>query len=90
MTACEAVMSAREGTAGGVLRRWGALAAILAVLWLMLGIVIPAVQRVPAMSEPVEVLLDSGIEVSAIYYTGVEKVAEAESVVRGAVGRTRP
>jgi hypothetical protein len=42
------------------------------------------------MAQTVRTLLDSGIEVSAIYYTGVEKVAESESAIRGAVGSSRP
>lgn len=67
-----------------LLRRWLALACGLGLLWIALAVGIPAAQRLPSMAPAVQTLLDSGIEVTAIYYTGVEKVAESEATVRAA------
>ena len=79
-----------HGPVGAQARRWLALLIGLAALWLTIGVAIPAAQRLPFMGPTVRALLDSGIEVSAIYYTGVEKVSQAESAVRAATGRGRP
>lgn len=69
------------------LRRWGRLGVLLAVLWVVVFIAIPAAQRLPGMQPAVQALLESGIEAGAIYYTGVEKVAQAEAAVHGAARR---
>jgi hypothetical protein len=71
------------------LRRWGALLAMLALLWVMLFVAVPAAQRHPALAPGVQAIIDSGIEAGAIYYTGVEQVAEAEAAMRG-VARPAP
>jgi hypothetical protein len=72
------------------LRRWLALGLALAALWMVVTVAIPAAQRLPGMAGPVQALLDSGIEVGALYYTGVEKVSEAEAAVHGAARPRAP
>lgn len=74
-------------TAAAGLRQWFALALSIAILWGAIFVVIPAAQRLPAIAPAVQTLRESGIEVSAIYYTGVEKVAEAEAAMRAASDR---
>jgi hypothetical protein len=69
---------------------WIELASILVLLWVVMFVGIPAAQRLPYMAPTVGALLDSGIEVSALYYTGVEKVSEAEAAVRTAANHSRP
>lgn len=70
--------------AGDPMRAWVELVSILVLLALVMFVGIPAVQRLPSMAPTVGALLDSGIEVSALYYTGVEKVSEAEAAMRAA------
>jgi hypothetical protein len=74
----------------GRLGRWVRLGLLLAALWMVVFVAIPAAQRLPGMAPAVQALLDSGIEVGALYYTGVEKVAQAEAAVHGAARRTSP
>ena len=75
---------------GDPMRAWVELVSILVLLSLVMFVGIPAVQRLPYMAPTVGALLDSGIEVSALYYTGVEKVSEAEAAMRAAaVSRAR-
>jgi hypothetical protein len=83
------VHSERRNTADPM-RAWVELVSILALLWVVMFVAIPAAQRLPYMAPTVGALLDSGIEVSALYYTGVEKVSEAEAAVRAAANRSRP
>ena len=75
---------------GDPMRAWVELVSILALLWVVMFVGIPAVQRLPYIAPTVGALLDSGIEVSALYYTGVEKVSEAEAAMRAAGSRSRP
>lgn len=75
---------------GGALGRWTRLGLLLAVLWGVVFVAIPAAQRLPGMAPAVQALLESGIEAGAIYYTGVEKVAQAEAAVHGAARRPSP
>jgi hypothetical protein len=72
------------------MRAWVELLSILALLWVVIFVAIPAAQRLPYIAPAVGALLDSGIEVSALYYTGVEKVSEAEAAVRAAASHSRP
>jgi hypothetical protein len=71
-------------------RAWLGLVGLIGLLWVFVFVAVPAAQRLPYMQPTVGALLDSGIEVSALYYTGVEKVAEAEAAMRAATGRSRP
>jgi hypothetical protein len=70
--------------------RWCRLGLALIALWMAAFVAIPALQRLPGMAVAVQALLDSGIEVGALYYTGVEKVAEAEAAVHRAARPSAP
>jgi hypothetical protein len=71
----------------GALRRWTRLLLGAGLLWVVVFVAIPAAQRLPGMAPAVQALLDSGIETGAIFYTGVEKVAQAEAAVHGVARR---
>ena len=85
-------MSGQDGTdasPGARVRRlahgWCMLAAASALLYAVVFIAIPASNRLPLLAPAVQYLLDSGIEVTALYYTGVEKTADAERAIHDAV-----
>jgi hypothetical protein len=73
-----------QGEGRGGLVRWLALVVGAVLLGLLLFVAIPALQRLPGHAPAVQAIIDSEIEAGAFFYTDVQKVREAEAVVRGA------
>jgi hypothetical protein len=62
----------------GLLRRWAALLACVLAVWAFMFVLAPMLQRVPAINALTSYIDDSGINASALYYTGLDETAEAE------------
>jgi hypothetical protein len=61
-----------------LLRRWTALAICVLIVWALMFLVAPMLQRLPAINALTSYIDDSGINASALYYTGLDETAEAE------------
>jgi hypothetical protein len=68
----------------GTLRKWAALAAGMAIVWVFIFVIAPALQKNEMVQPLAEYVRESGIEASALYYTGVEETGEAEAYLRDA------
>ena len=68
----------------GRLRKWGTLAAGLAIVWAFMFIIAPQLQKNELVRPLAEYVRESGIEASALYYTGVQETGEAEAYLRDA------
>jgi hypothetical protein len=62
----------------GLLRRWMGLLLCMLVVWAFMFVFAPMLQRVPAINALTSYIEDSGINASALYYTGLDETAEAE------------
>ncbi len=77
-----------EETAGrqrpaGPLRRWGAFAGWVFLIWFFIFAAAPwLIRQVPAIKVLANYIEESGIDAGAIYYTEVEEVGEADLAVR--------
>ncbi|RJP71967.1 MAG: hypothetical protein C4532_06720 [Candidatus Abyssobacteria bacterium SURF_17] len=65
-------------------RRWARLFLSLFVLWVFVFVVAPLVQQLPPIKQIATFVRESGINASALYYTGVEETAHAETYLRNA------
>jgi len=73
----------------GTLLRWGALAAWMALIWLFVFVVAPAVRDTPSVKPMADYIRERGIDASALYYTEVEETGEAEAYLRDALATER-
>jgi hypothetical protein len=62
----------------GLLRRWAALLMCVFLVWAFMFVLAPMLQRLPAVRSLTSYIEESGINASAIYYTGLDETAEAE------------
>ena len=67
-----------------MLRRWAAFFACLLVLWAGMFIVAPMAQRLSVVGSLARHIEESGINASALFYTGVDETAEAEMYLHNA------
>ena len=68
----------------GLLRKWATLLAGLAVVWAFIFVIAPQLQKNELVRPLAEYVRESGIEASALYYTGVKETGEAEIYLRDA------
>jgi hypothetical protein len=68
----------------GPFYRWFSFFLGLGLIGLVIFGLLPELQRIPAVGPGAQIIIDSGIEAGAFYYTDVAKVPEAESFIRGA------
>jgi len=61
---------------------WIQLAAGIGIIWLFMFWIGPAFMKLPGYSEMARFIDESGIQATAIYYTGVEEVGEATAAMR--------
>lgn len=66
----------------GPVRRWAAFAAGIFLIWLFMFVIAPWLQRSPAIKPLADFVNESGINASALYYTGVEEVGDADMNIR--------
>ncbi len=59
-------------------RRWVRFFLCLLLVWVFMFLIAPIGQRLPAVQTLTEYVAETGINASALYYTGVEETAEAE------------
>ena len=57
---------------------------MLLFAWGFIFVLAPAMQRMPAIGAIVKYIEESGINASALYYTGIEETAEAEMYLHNA------
>lgn len=72
------------GDLPGALRKWAALAFGLALVWAFMFVIAPQLQKNELVRPLAEYVRESGIEASALYYTGVQETGEAEAYLRDA------
>ncbi len=60
-----------------VVRRWLMFLGCIAAVWVFMFVLAPAAQRVPHVGSLAASIEQTGINASALYYTGVEETAEA-------------
>jgi hypothetical protein len=70
-------LNARDRRSDG-LRRWAALFLLLLLVWTFMFVIAPIAQELPMVRPVAAYVEESGINASALYYTGVEEAAEAE------------
>lgn len=68
----------------GLFHRWFTFFLGLGLIALVIFVLLPELQRIPTVGTGAQIIIDSGIEAGAFYYTDVAKVPEAESFIRGA------
>jgi hypothetical protein len=67
-----------------LVKRWAAFIVCLTVVWAFVFVIAPALQKVPLVGSLTAYIEQSGINASALYYTGVEETAEAEMYLHNA------
>jgi hypothetical protein len=68
----------------GLFHRWLTFFLGLGLIALVILVLLPELQRIPTVGTGAQIIIDSGIEAGAFYYTDVAKVPEAEAFIRGA------
>jgi len=76
--------AAAKSSPSGVLRRWTMFVLCLLLVWGFMFVVAPLIQRVPQVGSLAVSIQETGINASALYYTGVEETAEAEMYLHNA------
>lgn len=68
----------------GIVRRWMAFLVCLVLVWMFMFVLAPMAQRVPPVGSIAACIEETGINASALYYTGVDETAEAEMYLHNA------
>jgi len=68
----------RPGSFGSPIRRWTALVLCLLLVWAFMFVLAPMMQALPPIRAIADCIDETGINASALYYTGVDETAEAE------------
>lgn len=58
-------------------RRWLAFLVCVGVVWMFMFVLAPMMQRIPPVGSLAASIEETGINASALYYTGVDETAEA-------------
>ena len=61
-----------------IMRRWTALFLCLMMVWMLMFVMGPALRRLAQVSQITTYIEETGINASALYYTGLDETAEAE------------
>ncbi len=69
------------------LRRWGLLLLGLTGLWAFVFLLAPWIEGWEPVGEVCAAVRESGIDATALFYTEVEEVAEAERTLRNSIGQ---
>jgi len=68
-----------------IIRKWTAVAGSILLLWLFMFVIAPWFMRCPAVSELAQYIDERDIEATALWWSEVEAVADAEMKCRNSV-----
>ncbi len=65
-----------------LIRKWAALFFGFLLVWVFMFVIAPWIQKSPSVKPLAEFIEESGIDASALYYTEVDEVGDAETNIR--------